>query len=145
MANAFYIYENLWSNFMAKAELGNKHLCNSCNTKFYDLQKEVPICPKCGEEIIIKVKPRLGRPPLNKNIQNIIKPQTKEKVTSKSNDAEENNIESDMEDLISIEEIDENIIDPENDLDIEENQDSSDNITDIANIDLDNKDENTDI
>ena len=51
---------------MAKAELGNKHLCNSCNTKFYDLQKEVPICPKCGEEIIIRIKPRLGRPPLNK-------------------------------------------------------------------------------
>lgn len=130
---------------MAKAELGNKHLCDSCNTKFYDLQKEVPICPKCGEEIIIKVKPRLGRPPLNKKTQNIIKPQTKEKVTSKSSDAEEDNIESDMEDLISIEEIDENIIDPENDLDIGENQDSSDNITDIANIDLDNKDENTDI
>jgi DNA-directed RNA polymerase subunit RPC12/RpoP len=51
---------------MSKVELGNKHLCVSCNTKFYDLQKEVPVCPKCNEEVIIKVKPRLGRPPLNK-------------------------------------------------------------------------------
>ena len=25
---------------MDKAELGNKHICNSCGTKFYDLNKE---------------------------------------------------------------------------------------------------------
>ena len=47
---------NKWRNFMAKAELGNKHLCASCGTKFYDLKKEVPKCPKCGAEIIIKIK-----------------------------------------------------------------------------------------
>ena len=41
---------------MDKAELGNKHICSSCGTKFYDLNKEVPKCPKCGAEIIIKIK-----------------------------------------------------------------------------------------
>ena len=29
-------------------ELGNKFECYSCGTKFYDLGKPQPICPKCG-------------------------------------------------------------------------------------------------
>ena len=29
-------------------ELGNKYECYSCGTKFYDLGKPQPICPKCG-------------------------------------------------------------------------------------------------
>ena len=60
---------------MDKAELGNKHICSSCGTKFYDLNKEIPTCPKCGTEIIIVVKPRLGRPPLNKNTVKVKKPE----------------------------------------------------------------------
>ena len=30
-------------------ELGNKHECLACSTKFYDLGKSELICPKCGE------------------------------------------------------------------------------------------------
>ena len=29
-------------------DLGTKHECTSCSTKFYDLGKDEPICPKCG-------------------------------------------------------------------------------------------------
>ena len=32
------------------AELGNKHECLSCSTKFYDLGKSELICPKCGAD-----------------------------------------------------------------------------------------------
>ena len=31
-------------------ELGNKHECLSCSTKFYDLGKSELICPKCGAD-----------------------------------------------------------------------------------------------
>ena len=31
------------------SELGNKHECLGCGTKFYDLGKSELICPKCGE------------------------------------------------------------------------------------------------
>ena len=31
-------------------ELGRKYTCYSCNTKFYDLGKPVPLCPKCGAD-----------------------------------------------------------------------------------------------
>jgi uncharacterized protein (TIGR02300 family) len=29
-------------------DLGTKYECTSCSTKFYDLGKPEPICPKCG-------------------------------------------------------------------------------------------------
>lgn len=33
---------------VAKPELGTKRHCQSCATKFYDLQKDPILCPKCG-------------------------------------------------------------------------------------------------
>ena len=33
---------------MAKPELGNKHQCQHCGTKFFDLNKDPITCPKCG-------------------------------------------------------------------------------------------------
>ncbi len=33
---------------MAKAELGMKLTCESCSARFYDLNKQPGICPKCG-------------------------------------------------------------------------------------------------
>jgi len=32
------------------ADLGRKYTCYSCHTKFYDLGKPEPICPKCGAD-----------------------------------------------------------------------------------------------
>ena len=32
------------------ANLGKKYTCYSCHTKFYDLGKPLPICPKCGAD-----------------------------------------------------------------------------------------------
>ena len=32
---------------MAKPELGTKRLCASCGVKFYDLNKDPIVCPKC--------------------------------------------------------------------------------------------------
>ena len=124
---------------MSKVELGNKHLCVSCNTKFYDLQKEVPVCPKCNEEIIIKVKPRLGRPPLNK--KPIVEPP---KVKEESDDDE---LDSELENLVSIEDLDENLIADNDGINIEEDDDDEDsnNLTGIADLDVHSKDEESDL
>ena len=35
---------------MAAKDLGTKHACFKCGTKFYDLRKPAPICPKCGAD-----------------------------------------------------------------------------------------------
>ncbi len=31
-------------------DLGTKYSCWKCETKFYDLHKAVPLCPKCGAD-----------------------------------------------------------------------------------------------
>lgn len=33
---------------MAKPELGSKHQCQNCGAKFFDLNKDPVVCPKCG-------------------------------------------------------------------------------------------------
>jgi uncharacterized protein (TIGR02300 family) len=35
---------------MTAKDLGRKHSCWKCGTKFYDLKKSAPICPKCGAD-----------------------------------------------------------------------------------------------
>lgn len=33
---------------MAKSTKGEKHICQNCETRFFDLGKVPPVCPKCG-------------------------------------------------------------------------------------------------
>jgi uncharacterized protein (TIGR02300 family) len=35
---------------MPAKDLGNKFVCFKCTTKFYDMKKPDPICPKCGAD-----------------------------------------------------------------------------------------------
>jgi predicted nucleic acid-binding Zn-ribbon protein len=35
---------------MPAKDLGTKHVCYKCGTRFYDLKKPEPICPKCGAD-----------------------------------------------------------------------------------------------
>jgi len=35
---------------MPAKDLGTKHTCFKCQTRFYDLNKPAPICPKCGAD-----------------------------------------------------------------------------------------------
>jgi uncharacterized protein (TIGR02300 family) len=48
---------------VVKAELGQKRVCTSCAAKFYDLNKDPIICPKCGTvfDATAAAKPRRTR------------------------------------------------------------------------------------
>src|SRR5438132_9047065 len=35
---------------MPAKDLGAKYVCFKCSTKFYDMKKPDPICPKCGAD-----------------------------------------------------------------------------------------------
>ena len=122
---------------MAKLEWGNKHICSDCNTKFYDMRKSTPECPKCGSQVLVTRKPRVGRPPLS---------QKKPKPTViKTKDQNE-----DIPKNLVVEKTDEgrNIEGVENIKEIEDIQDIEDieNIEDIGEIEeIDNIEEEEDI
>ncbi|RKG53065.1 TIGR02300 family protein [Corallococcus sp. AB011P] len=48
---------------MPAKDLGTKHSCFKCGTKFYDMKKPDPICPKCGadQRENVVAKPTEGR------------------------------------------------------------------------------------
>jgi uncharacterized protein (TIGR02300 family) len=46
---------------MPAKDLGSKHTCFKCSSKFYDLKKPVPVCPKCGADQ--RESPALKAPP----------------------------------------------------------------------------------
>lgn len=48
---------------MAKAEWGQKRICPSCSTRYYDMKKNPPVCPSCGTAFDpeILVRARRGR------------------------------------------------------------------------------------
>lgn len=43
--------------FDSRPDRGNKHTCQSCEAKFYDLSRSPILCPKCGVEFIEPVRP----------------------------------------------------------------------------------------
>jgi uncharacterized protein (TIGR02300 family) len=52
---------------VAKPELGTKRLCGNCGAKFYDLNKDPIVCPKCATVMALaavttRVRPEAPRP-----------------------------------------------------------------------------------
>jgi uncharacterized protein (TIGR02300 family) len=49
-------YEVRYEDDMAKPELGTKRHCSSCASKFFDLNKDPIVCPKC-EAVLVPPQP----------------------------------------------------------------------------------------
>lgn len=69
---------------MAKPELGTKRICAACGAKFYDLNRDPIICPKCG--VVFEVA---GTPvPAPKPKKESEKDETELEVEAESDDVE---------------------------------------------------------
>ena len=42
---------------MANTDLGEKHICPECGSRFYDLGKSPPVCPKCKTVLVVTAEP----------------------------------------------------------------------------------------
>jgi uncharacterized protein (TIGR02300 family) len=61
---------------MAGKELGTKHTCFKCGTKFYDFKKPEPLCPKCGADQ--RQSPAVKAPPAERRQKAIARPAPEE-------------------------------------------------------------------
>ena len=84
---------------MDKVERGKKFTCTNCMTKFYDFNKDIAICPKCGTE-------QLSTKIVKHNIEN------KTNSINEKEIAEDNNLEEE----VPFDDIDESITETKEDL-----------------------------
>ena len=74
---------------MAKPELGEKRVCPSCAAKYYDLNKDPIICPKCGATFELVVATAKAKP--------------EQEAETKESATDEEDIEVDGPEIISLE------------------------------------------
>jgi len=99
---------------MSKPELGAKHSCVSCGTRFFDLGWEPAVCPKCATEQPAE-QPRLKRQaPMPEEVKKVVKP-----------------VVADADD------VDVEVVDDDADEDILEDADDLDDDADVIDADID--------
>ena len=140
---------------MAKPELGTKRLCTNCSAKFYDLNKDPILCPKCGTvyEVAIVTRPMRPepaaapvpvRPPAPVEEAPAPEPQEVETVSLEEADAEAQGggtkkpapaeAEVEEEEVEMDESLDDNTF-------IEEQEEEDADVTDIIGGDIENEEE----
>ncbi len=89
---------------MPAKDLGTKHSCYKCGTKFYDLKKPEPICPKCGADQ--RESPATKAPATEKRQRAPARP-AKAPVEEVEAEVAEEELEADAEDAVEQEDEDE--------------------------------------
>jgi len=124
---------------VAKPELGSKRQCMSCGAKFYDLNKEPAVCPKCGTVYQASSSGRAPPP-----------------VIARVSEEEEPDTETTGPELVSLDEVeaaeadkdipgdeDIDVVDDEADEDtfLEEEEEGDDDVSDLIDGDIEDDEE----
>jgi len=81
---------------MPAKDLGTKYVCFKCATKFYDLKKPDPLCPKCGADQ--RESPALKPPSETRRGRLAAAPKVVEPVETPEPEAAEEDEELEIED-----------------------------------------------
>jgi uncharacterized protein (TIGR02300 family) len=120
---------------VAKPELGNKHICQNCGTRFFDLNRTPISCPKCGT--IFHATP-LSRAAQRASLANddeeeVEVPAGEELVPLEDADAGDDKIAVTVDDDVEIEGGDETFL--------EEEEEDNDDVADLIDGDLEDDEE----
>ena len=124
---------------MAKPELGLKRQCMSCGAKFYDLNKDPAVCPKCGTVFQAVALSRAAAPV----------------VARAAPDEDETEIESGGPEMVSLDEVEagenEKDIPVDDDIDVgdddtddtflEDEEEGDDDVSDLIDSDIEDDEE----
>jgi len=124
---------------VAKPELGLKRQCMSCGAKFYDLNKDPAVCPKCGTVFQAAALTRVAAP-----------------VAARAADEDEVELESTGPEMVSLDEVEadeaEKDIPVDDDIDVgddvadddtflEDEEEGDDDVSDLIDSDLEDDEE----
>ncbi|QFU17543.1 TIGR02300 family protein [Microvirga thermotolerans] len=124
---------------MAKPELGLKRQCMSCGAKFYDLNRDPAVCPKCGTAFQAAALSRTAAPA----------------VAHAAGDEDEVELESAGAEMVSLDEVEAGDVDkdlPTDDIDVgddvadddtflEDEEEGDDDVSDLIDSDLEDDEE----
>ena len=126
---------------MAKPELGLKRQCMSCGAKFYDLNKDPAVCPKCGTVFQAAALSRVAAPVV---------------ARAAAADDDETELESTGPEMVSLDEVEagenEKDIPVDDDIDVgddvadddtflEDEEEGDDDVSDLIDSDLEDDEE----
>jgi uncharacterized protein (TIGR02300 family) len=124
---------------LAKPELGTKRLCQSCSAKFYDLQKDPIICPKCSTVFvpaIAAVRPEIAAKATEDDDADVgVAAEGPELVSLEDVEAEESGKDLPIDDV----EIEDDI--EEDETFLEEEEEGEDDVADLIDGDLEDDEE----
>jgi len=124
---------------VAKPELGLKRQCMSCGAKFYDLNKDPAVCPKCGTAFQAAALSRVAAP-----------------AVARAADEDETELESVGPEMISLDEVEageaEKDIPVDDDIDVgddvadddtflEDEEEGDDDVSDLIDSDIEDDEE----
>ncbi len=122
---------------MSKPELGTKRDCPSCGAKFYDLNKNPVVCPKCKHEYVpdAGTKTKRAKPaekPKEKPAKRVVAEDDEGNVSLDA--MRDDEFASDVEDDdIDIDDVDVDVDDDgDNDAFLEDDEDGDDDVTGIV-------------
>ena len=124
---------------MAKPELGAKHQCQNCGTKFFDLNRDPIICPKCGTIFqavpIARAPVRAAAPVAQREEGELDAEATGAEIVSLEDAEAGDKIEAVVDDDIEVEDT------PADDTFLEEEEEGDDNVSDLIDGDLEDDEE----
>jgi len=135
---------------VAKPDLGTKRLCANCSAKFYDLNKDPILCPKCGTVYEVAVvtrptrpEPAAPRPPAPvEQAPAVPEPQEVETVSLEEADAEaQGGAKKPAPAEAEVEEEEVEMDETLDDTFIEEQEEEDADVTDIIGGDIENEEE----
>jgi len=121
---------------VAKPELGGKRQCQNCGTKFFDLNRDPILCPKCGATFVPPVLARAAPRPAVADDEEQETPETgAELVPLEDADASDDKAAAVVDDDVDLGD------DDADDTFLEEEEEDNDDVSDLIDGDIETDDE----
>ena len=122
---------------MAKPDLGAKRQCDNCGTKFFDMNRQPPTCPKCGATVHVAHTLRAAAP-VDDDDELPVDAATPDLVALEDADDPDAKVAAEVPD----DDIDLGDDDTEDDTFLAEEEEESDDVTGLIDGDIETDDEN---